>query len=61
MAKRGSSEMGADVVGIPESQLHFDIHGLHVGSDVFDPDARAKQWWPEMDPATQSVRGLGAT
>jgi len=32
--------MGAGVVGIPESQLHFDVNGLHVGSDVFDPDAR---------------------
>jgi len=52
--------MGAGVVGIPESQLHFDVNGLHVGSDVFDPDARAQEWWPEIDPATQSVPGLGA-
>ena len=52
--------MGAGVVGILESQLHFDVNGLHVGSDVFDPDALAQEWWPEIDPATQSVRGLGA-
>jgi hypothetical protein len=24
-------------------------------------DARAEEGWPEIDPATQSVRGLGAT
>src|ERR1039458_6644722 len=51
--KEGSAEMGTDVVGVPPAQLHLDVDGLHVGSDVLDANARAKKRGPQIDQTAE--------
>src|SRR5581483_11512994 len=51
--KQRSTEMGADVVGVPPTQFHLDVDRLHVGRDALDPDASAEKGRPQVYPAPQ--------
>src|SRR4029077_910772 len=53
--KQRTSKVRADVIGVPETELHFDVDGFHVRSDTRDPNSRAQKRRPQVDPAAKMV------